>query len=227
MSDETREPQYQRCLEHRQRFGNAGLGLMTSYAWHHDPRHLLFTLARYKFVAKILSGARRVLEVGCSDGFASRIVQQEVGSLVAVDFDPVFVRDAQERMQDPWRFDCRVHDLLAGPIAESFDAAYSIDVLEHIAPADEARFLGNLVASLAPHASVVVGTPSIESQVHASVASREGHVNCHAGPGLKQTLLGYFESVVVFSMNDEVVHTGYAPMAHYLMAVCHRPRQNP
>jgi hypothetical protein len=27
----------------------------------------------------------------------------------------------------------------------------------------------------------------------------------------------------VFSMNDEVIHTGYYPMAHYLMALaCHR-----
>jgi hypothetical protein len=24
----------------------------------------------------------------------------------------------------------------------------------------------------------------------------------------------------VFSMNDEVVHTGFYPMAHYLLAVC-------
>jgi hypothetical protein len=29
--------------------------------------------------------------------------------------------------------------------------------------------------------------------------------------------------VFVFSMNDEVVHTGFYPMAHYLLAVaCHR-----
>jgi hypothetical protein len=30
----------------------------------------------------------------------------------------------------------------------------------------------------------------------------------------------YFHNVFVFSMNDEVVHTGYYPMAHYLFAVC-------
>jgi hypothetical protein len=26
--------------------------------------------------------------------------------------------------------------------------------------------------------------------------------------------------VFLFSMNDEVVHTGFYPMAHYLFAVC-------
>jgi hypothetical protein len=29
----------------------------------------------------------------------------------------------------------------------------------------------------------------------------------------------HFENVFVFSMNDEVVHTGFTPMAHYLLAI--------
>lgn len=29
----------------------------------------------------------------------------------------------------------------------------------------------------------------------------------------------YFENVIIFSMNDEVVHTGFTPMAHYLLGV--------
>ena len=29
----------------------------------------------------------------------------------------------------------------------------------------------------------------------------------------------FFHNVFVFSMNDEVVHTGYFPMAHYLLAL--------
>ena len=30
----------------------------------------------------------------------------------------------------------------------------------------------------------------------------------------------HFENVFLFSMNDEMVHTGYSKMAHYLVAVC-------
>jgi len=29
----------------------------------------------------------------------------------------------------------------------------------------------------------------------------------------------YFENSFIFSMNDEVVHTGYEPMAHYLFGM--------
>ena len=73
----TREPQYQRAVDLRQA-GLGTLGLMTNQAWEDDPRHLLFTLSRYKFVAKMLSGANHVLEVGCADAFGTRIVVQEV-----------------------------------------------------------------------------------------------------------------------------------------------------
>ena len=33
-------------------------------------------------------------------------------------------------------------------------------------------------------------------------------------------LEGHFDNVFLFSMNDEVVHTGFHPLAHYLFAVC-------
>ena len=40
---------------------------------------------------------------------------------------------------------------------------------------------------------------------------------------LKRTLERHFHTVFVFSMNDEVVHTGFYPMANYLLGVaCHR-----
>src|ERR1035441_10302667 len=70
----TREPQYQRSLDLSQERGLTTLGLMTNQAWTDDPRHLLFTLARYKFVAKMLTGKNRVLEVGCADAFGTRLV---------------------------------------------------------------------------------------------------------------------------------------------------------
>src|SRR6266536_1447974 len=87
----TREPQYQRTIEIASEKGLTTLGLMTNQVWHDDPRHLVFTLARYKFVAKMLSGRSHVLEIGCADAFGTRLVQQEVKRLTATDFDGVFV----------------------------------------------------------------------------------------------------------------------------------------
>jgi 2-polyprenyl-3-methyl-5-hydroxy-6-metoxy-1,4-benzoquinol methylase len=224
--DRTREPQYQFQLSHDAEHGRAKLGLMTSAAWHQDPRRLLFLLSRYKFVAKMLSGKGRVLEIGCGDAFGTRIVLQNVDSICAVDFDPVFVKDVNERMDAAWAFECRVHDMLAGPVSGVFDAAFSLDVLEHIQPADEDKFVTNLMKSLTPDAVAILGMPSLQSQAYASAASKEGHVNCKDETTFRQLTSKYFRNVFMFSMNDEVVHTGFYAMAQYLLAVCVGPKEN-
>ena len=220
----TKEPQYDIVFDVEKKHGRTLLGLMANESWNQDPRRTLFTLARYKFVAKLLSGRAKVLEIGCADAFGTRLVQQEVGHVTAVDFDPVFIKDAQSRLDPAWPMDCRVHDMLSGPVEGIYDAVYSLDVLEHISPNDEKTFMANLVSSLTSHGVTIIGIPSIESQAHASPQSKAGHVNCKSGKELKLFLEDYFLNVFVFSMNDEIVHTGFFPMAHYLMALCTSPR---
>jgi 2-polyprenyl-3-methyl-5-hydroxy-6-metoxy-1,4-benzoquinol methylase len=216
----TKEPQYDSMVEQANARGLETLGLMTSYAWNDDPKRLTFTLARYKFVAKLLSGRANVLEIGCADAFGTRIVRQEVGRLTATDFDPVFIEDVKKRMNPRWSFDAFVHDMLSGPVPQrNYDGIYALDVLEHIDPGDEPAFMSNLVGSLAPHGAVVLGMPSLESQAYASPNSKAGHVNCKSMPDFKQMMARYFHNVFIFCMNDEVIHTGYHRMAHYLLAL--------
>jgi len=215
----TREPQYQECLDAVAERGFARLGLRGSHSWHDDPRHLLFRLSRYKFVAKMLAGSEHVLEIGCGDAFGTRLVQQEVKKVSATDFDEVFLEDVRARMVDRWRFDVFTHDLLAEPIKGSYDGVFALDVLEHIAPSDEHVFLKNGFSPLTTHGVAIIGMPSLESQVYASPTSRAGHVNCKTMPDLKATMQRYFHNVFMFSMNDEVVHTGYHKTAHYLFAL--------
>jgi 2-polyprenyl-3-methyl-5-hydroxy-6-metoxy-1,4-benzoquinol methylase len=221
----TKEPQYHGMVEQADARGLETFGLMTSYAWNDDPKRLTFTLSRYKFVAKLLAGRSNVLEIGCADAFGTRIVRQEVAKLTATDFDPVFIADVKTRMNPRWAFDAFVHDMLAGPVPpRDYDGIYALDVLEHIDPRDEDRFLSNLVQSLAPHGAVVLGMPSLESQAYASPNSKAGHVNCKSMPDFKQTMERYFFSVFMFSMNDEVVHTGFHKLAHYLFALGCEPK---
>lgn len=216
----TKEPQYEALLKHRERKGVATLGVMNNQVWHDDPRRLVFTLSRYKFVAKMLSGKRRALEIGCGDAFASRIVKQEVKSLTVIDFDPIFIKDIKARMDVDWPMTCSAHDMLSSPYSGTFDAMYSLDVLEHIPREKEDIFIGNAVHSLTAEGVLIVGMPSLESQAYASPQSKEGHVNCKSGKDLKRFMEKFFHNVFMFSMNDEVVHTGFYPMAHYLIAVC-------
>jgi 2-polyprenyl-3-methyl-5-hydroxy-6-metoxy-1,4-benzoquinol methylase len=216
---ETREPQYELLIRVREKHGISRLGVMVNESWNQDPRRTLFTMARYKFVSKMLEGRKHVLEVGCADAFCTRLVQQTVGKVTAVDFDPLFIQDVQERMDPHWRFDAAVHDMLAGPVPGSYDAVYALDVLEHIPRDQEHLFLQNSIGTLEPNGVAIFGMPSLESQPYASPQSKAGHVNCKSMPDFKTLMEQYFHSVFMFSMNDETVHTGFHKMAHYLIAV--------
>jgi len=222
----TREPQYQFELDMALHSGLARFGIMSNQTWKDDPRRLLFLLSRYKFVAKMLSGKKRVVEIGCADAFGTRLVAQEGCQVTATDFDPVFIEDAQERMQsDGWSCDTVVHDILSGPVPPGkFDAAYSLDVFEHIVPEKANLFVGNIAKSITKSGVAIIGSPSLQSQAYASKGSKAGHVNCMDGNEYKRLMDHHFENVFLFSMNDEVVHTGYHAMAHYLFVICVGPK---
>ena len=193
---------------------------MRNYDWENDPRRFAFTFSRYKFVSKMFDGFESVLELGCGDGFASRIVRQTVKELVVTDFDPKFIDEINAVTGSEWTLIAKVHDMVSSSMNERFDGIFSLDVLEHIAAEHEDVFLKNTCASLNRHGSLIVGMPSLESQVYASEGSKVGHVNCKSGNELRDFLKKYFHSVFMFSMNDEVLHTGFFPMSHYLLAVC-------
>jgi 2-polyprenyl-3-methyl-5-hydroxy-6-metoxy-1,4-benzoquinol methylase len=216
----TKEPQYSKIFEYRK--NPFSMGVNATHLWMDDPKHLSFTFSRYKFVSKMLKGHESVLEIGCGDGFAARIVASEVKSLVLTDFDLLFVEEAKLYSLPPYEYVVEVHDFVNDgkfPNRE-FSAAYSLDVLEHISIDDEHRFLSNVVDSLRPEGILILGTPSIFSQPYASESSKLGHINCKSGEELSSLLLKYFHNVQIFCMNDEVLHTGFEKMAHYYFAIC-------
>lgn len=219
MPDKLQQSHNQILFDHYDSKGPYKLGPYSSFSWRNDAKHILFTLARYKFVAKMLEGKQSVLEIGCGDGIGSAILLQSVGQLHATDLEQVVINynDVPDDLRD--RLSFSAHDITRTPLNKRFDAALSIDVIEHVDPSEEHLYMENVVSSLNDHAIFVVGTPNIEADKHASENSREGHINLKSGATLRNTMAKYFHNVLMFSMNDEVVHTGYQPMAHFLFAV--------
>lgn len=209
----------------RENLKNLTLGPYTTFALMSDPKRFGFMLARHKFVAKMLTGCKTVLEIGCQEGFTSLLVAQQFERLLAIDFFKEHI-EAAETYIAPFvdNVDFRGGDILDGPIAGDFDGAFSLDVFEHIDPKQSGLYLSNIGASLKPNGVFVLGIPSLESQQYASPGSRAGHINCRSGDDLRETCLQHFENVFMFSMNDEVLHTGFFPMSHYLFALCVGPK---
>ena len=61
--------------------------------------------------------------------------------------------------------------------------------------------------------------PSSQSQKYASKLAKKEHVNCKTKKQLKIFLKKYFNCVYMFSMNDEVLHTGFDDMSHYIIGL--------
>lgn len=201
---------YDECHKH---------GGMTKHAFEIDPKRLGFIAARYKFVAKMFEGKQSVLEVGCADGFCSRIVAQAVGQLTCIDLEMQSIKEAKIAIADTqWhdRIEFVCADFMKSMPGER-DAIFALDVLEHIEPQQSVAFLKRMRA-VAPVA--IIGMPSLESQAYASQLSIEGHVNCMTGPQLRGACEAHWSQVFLFGMNDEVLHTGFSRMQQYRFALC-------
>lgn len=201
--------------------GRVLLGPQASHQWIHDPKHLLFVLARYKHAARLIGDHGTVLEVGCGEGIGARILAAG-RRYVGIDPDAAAVEVADDVSGGELEFLPFGLTTLAPSMMA--DAVVSLDVIEHIAPTEQPRFVRRLADRLPPHGVCVVGTPNANAASYQSPASLAGHVGLLAHDDLRALMREHFEVVQLFGMNDEVLHTGYLPMAHYLMAVGIMPR---
>ena len=198
------------------------MGMHAAGTWNADPKRLAFVLSRYKFVSKMIAGKQRVLEIGAGDAWASRIVKQAVTELIAIDIDPVFVDNANNIENSEYPIFVELHDFIRPYENGKFNAVYGLDVLEHIHPDQESSFLKNASDILTFDGVAIFGMPSLESQKFSSLDN--GHINCKTGNDFRDVMHNYFYNVFMFSMSDEVVHTGFFPMANYLFAIGAGPR---
>ncbi len=197
---------------------SGALGPYTTFLWSRDPRHLGFLLARYKFCAKMLEGKARAVEIGCGDAFGVPVVLQTVGQVHGIDFEPLLLEDNRKRLAGR-NCSFSVLDITEARPEGTFDAAYSLDVIEHIPRDREHKYFENICAVLKRDGVFLMGTPNVTASAYASEGSQIGHINLKSHAEMRELMKRYFENVFMFSMNDEIVHTGYGPMAHYLIGM--------
>ena len=190
-----------------------------------SPRHLLFTLSRYKFASRMLPQNKkiRILEIGCSEGVGTQVLGEMGSSITAIDEDAQAIAQAQKTFNKPnIKF---ISGNFIGRDIGTFDAAVSLDVIEHIDTKQEDAFIQTIKNNLTPEGLCIIGTPNDAATQYASKASQIGHINMFTAERLNECLQKHFTHVFMFGMNDEIVHTGFYPMCHYLMAIACMPRE--
>ena len=171
------------------------MGVRTRHNYIQDPQRLVFSLSRYKFVAKMFEGYENVLEVGAGDGFKSPIVKQHCKNLYLSDILEENLQAFKATNIKKTKF--FLHNFIEGHTQKKFDGIYSLDVLEHIKKKNEKKFLKNISKSLKNNGSLIIGMPTLESQKYASKGSKLGHINCKSKNELKSILSKFFNCLYV------------------------------
>jgi 2-polyprenyl-3-methyl-5-hydroxy-6-metoxy-1,4-benzoquinol methylase len=173
----------------------------------------------------MLEGMNTVIEVGCGDGFGAPFLASVVKHLICSDINSLLLKDTRRRHRFLKNTSFEFFEFCKQAYTPKVDAFFMIDVIEHIFPHEEDAFMTNLAGSLKDQGVGIIGTPNKTAEQYASEWSRKGHVNLKTHQELRDLGLRYFQNAFMFGMNDEVVHTGYAPMCHFLWALCVTPRR--
>ncbi|MBM3208263.1 MAG: class I SAM-dependent methyltransferase [Chlamydiae bacterium] len=193
-------------------------GRYVSYWYLKTPGRFLHHMSYYKFAAKLIGNGKKVLDIGCNEGTGTYLLSKECGYAKGVDFDEEAIQSAKNNYESE-NICFSSENVLETQTNQQWDAVVNFDVIEHIFPENSDDFIKSMADSIKPEGMVVIGTPSLISQEFASEISKKGHVNIYSHERLEAQMRKFFDIVFIFAANDEVVHTGYLPLAHYFIAV--------
>jgi methionine biosynthesis protein MetW len=115
--------------------------------------------SRNRILIEWVGTGSRVLEVGCSTGFMSRLLKEHNCAVTGIEVDGDAARYAADYCEEVHVLDLNSQEWIT-PVSESrFDAVLLGDVLEHLV--DPARVLAQIREVLAPNGSVVISLPNV------------------------------------------------------------------
>ena len=177
-------------------------------------------LARYKFVAKMLSEDDVVLDLGCGHGYSSHFFAQTARQVIGVDLYADIPAVSERFDADNLKF--IQADILDPPpeiTDEPITAVTAIDVIEHFHREDGVSIIERYAEALPNGGMMILGSPSKFSQMYRSNQSLDVHFYEYEPEELRELCDLYFKRTLLFSMNDELVHTGFNKLAWFFFVL--------
>lgn len=152
-----------------QGFQRIELGPYYSQVIMKNPRHLLFTFSRYKFVARLIGEMPKVkvLEIGCNEGIGTSILAEFGHEVRAVDFDEEAIKWAKSNLERQYENMIFYNNNFLGKLYGKFDVVVSLDVIEHIPKEEEINFFQTIAQNLKESGYCIVWTPNVTASEYA------------------------------------------------------------
>jgi cyclopropane fatty-acyl-phospholipid synthase-like methyltransferase len=184
-----------------------------------DPASTLIVLSRYKFASKMLSSKDTVLDLGCGTGYGAYFMSKYARKVIAIDLQISRLPEAAKAknllfLQGDIR---RPPPSLAN---EKVTAVTAIDVIEHFEKEEGERILQRYARWLPPYGMMILGTPSRHSSAYRSQDAKDQHRYEYDPEELRNLCDRHFSRTLLFSMNDEIVHTGFPKLAWFFFVLC-------
>ena len=189
-----------------------------------NPLMATVKLARFKFVSKMLDKNDRIIDVGCGGGLSTFYYSNFCSKALGIDNDSRRKKEwcsHKSKKLDFIHLDAKSLDKI------KFDAncIINVDFIEHISKKEGINFIKDCKHYLENQTNkrnkmLIIGTPSYYSKKYRAKHNLKHHKYEYKPEELYNLCSKNFSRVLKFSMNDELVHTGFDKLGWFFFLIC-------
>lgn len=183
-----------------------------------NPLMTTIKFSRFKFVSKLISKKDTLLDIGCGQGLSSIFFSDYCKYVYGVDLLSDFLNHDRKNIKFIKK---DIFNLKKNNFKHNIDLITLIDFIEHFNKSQGSLILNKCSKLLKKKGgTLIVGSPSVYSSKYRSKRSKIQHIHEYDGMELKDLCSKYFNRTFLFSMNDELVHTGFYKLAWFNFVIC-------
>lgn len=119
-------------------------------------------LHRYLFASKFVEN-RKVLDLGCGEGYGSKILSQQALQIAGIDIDAATIQSAQSKYGNQ-KIDFKVASATQLDFPDqSFDTVVCFELIEHLSATDQNLCLNEIKRVLKKDGQLIISTPNLEN----------------------------------------------------------------
>jgi len=181
---------------------------------------LLIKLSRYRFAAKMLDPEDNVLELGCGSGIGTYFLSQYCKEIRGIDINEEAIEVAKKNSHSAGNVQFETCDALKYIPPTTPDTVIAIDFIEHFTKSAGETLINHVAAYLEESKGmIIIGTPNVYSQDYRSSRSKSQHLHEYSPDEIRNVVSSGFHRTLSFSMNDEIIHTGFSKLAWFLFVL--------